>query len=184
MDGIPKSVTDYGQSFLSATFGSLEEMWGYFKALVEQTIDNHVPTKMSMSRLTHPWVNTQIRCKMCRKQWAHGRVRSGKSSDWQRYKNLQSAAQGDIRKAHKTYMNDTVSKDLKGNPKRFWSATKSSRQEAKRVAPLINKEGFLQSNTGKKAEISNDQFHLNFMKEDISHILNKAPSPYGSMEHI
>ena len=176
MDGIPKSVTDYGQSFLSATFGSLEEMWGYFKALVEQTIDNHVPTKMSMSRLTHPWVNTQIRCKMCRKQWAHGRVRSGKSSDWQRYKNLQSAAQGDIRKAHKTYMNDTVSKDLKGNPKRFWSATKSSRQEAKRVAPLINKEGFLQRDFFHWQESRNLERPIPFKLHERRHISHPEQS--------
>ena len=62
-------------------------------------------------------------------------------------------------------MNDTVSKDLKGNPKRFWSAIKSSRQEANGVAFLTNKDGFLQSNSGKNAKILNDQLHSNFTKE-------------------
>ena len=52
------------------------------------------------------------------------------------------------------------------------------------MPPLINKEGFVQSNTDKKAEILNIQFDSNFTKEDISHIPNKGPSPYSSMEHI
>jgi hypothetical protein len=50
-------------------------------------------------------------------------------------------------------MNDVISTDLKENPRRFWTAIKSKKQEATGVAPLKNKEGFIHSDTTSKAEI-------------------------------
>jgi hypothetical protein len=44
-------------------------------------------------------------------------------------------------------MNDVISTDLKENPKRFWAAIKSKKQESTGVAPLKNKEGFIHSDT-------------------------------------
>jgi hypothetical protein len=46
--------------------------------------------------------------------------------------------------------------DLKENPKRFWAAIKSKKQESTGVAPLKNKEGFIHSDTTSKAEILNE----------------------------
>jgi hypothetical protein len=43
------------------------------------------------------------------------------------------------------------------NPKRFWAAIKSKKQESTGGAPLKNKEGFIHSDTS-KAEILNEQF--------------------------
>ena len=123
---------------------------------------------MSKSRFTHPWVITKlgIRCvensEPTGKQEGQASPATGSTT--------KTCSQQPREKAHKTDMNDTVSKGLKGNPRQFWSAIKSSRQEANRVPPLINKDGFLQS---KKAEILNDQFHSNFTKEDISHTPKK-----------
>jgi hypothetical protein len=53
-------------------------------------------------------------------------------------------------------MNDVISTDLKENPKRFWAAIKSKKQESTGVSPLKNKEGFIYSDTTSKAEILND----------------------------
>jgi hypothetical protein len=44
-------------------------------------------------------------------------------------------------------MNDFISTDLKENPKRFWAAIKSKKQESTGVSPLKNKEGFIYSDT-------------------------------------
>ena len=53
-----------------------------------------------------------------------------------------------------------------------------------RVAPLINKEGFVQSDPTKKAEIINQQFQSVYTREDTENIPDKGPSPFSSMNNI
>ena len=52
------------------------------------------------------------------------------------------------------------------------------------MSPLINKEGFLQSDSSKKADILNDQFQSEYTQENTSSIPNKGPSPHPSMPSI
>ena len=50
------------------------------------------------------------------------------------------------------------------------------------MSPLINKEGFLQSDSSKN--IPNDQFQSEYTQENTSSIPNKGPSPHPSMPRI
>ena len=52
------------------------------------------------------------------------------------------------------------------------------------VAPLKNKQGFLQSDNHRKADILNEQFTSVFTREDTRHIPDKGPSPYLAMPYI
>ena len=52
-------------------------------------------------------------------------------------------------------MADVVNNDHKENSKRFWSFVKSKRQESTGVAPLINKDGNLQSDSTKNSACTN-----------------------------
>ena len=61
---------------------------------------------------------------------------------------------------------------------------KSKRQESTGVAPLINKEGYLHSDSTKKVEILNQQFQSVYMKEDTDNIPDKGPSPFSSIHNI
>ena len=81
--------------------------------------------------------------------------KSGNQRDWERFKGLQTEVQKSTRKAHRNYMENSVSADFKEYPKRFWSFIKSKRQEASGVSELVNRDGFLQSNTTAKTEILN-----------------------------
>jgi hypothetical protein len=81
-------------------------------------------------------------------------------------------------------MNDVISTDLKENPKRFWAAIKSEKQESTGVAPLKNKEGFIHSDTTSKAEILNEQFQSVYTKENTSTMPDKGQSKYPSMKDI
>jgi pantothenate kinase len=47
-------------------------------------------------------------------------------------------------------------RDNKDNSKRFWSYIKSKRQEPAGISPLLNKDGFLHSDSQIKAEILNN----------------------------
>ena len=142
-------------------------MWAAFKTTVTSAMDQHVPTKMTSARRTHPWVNTNLRKLMRKKQRAHLLAkRTRQARDWNRYKKLQAEAQRSTRKAHKGYMEDIVSQDLKENSKRFWSFIKSKRQEASGVSVLINEDGYLQSDSPVKAKILNKQSQSVYTCED------------------
>ena len=159
-------------------------MWQAFKTAIHQTIEKRVPSKLTLARNTHPWINTSIRRSIKRKQRAYRKARkTNKKRDRDRYKRLQHEVQWETRKAHRMYMED-VSKECKENPKRFWSFIKSKGQETNGVPPLKNKEGFLKSDSQNKANILNEQFQSVYTQEDTSSIPNKGPSPYQPMRDI
>ena len=105
-------------AFKNIEFDSTEGMWASLKTAVTTALEQHVPTKMSSTHRTHPWVNTNLRRMMRRKQRAHRKVsRSAQAKDWDRFKKLQPEVQ---RSTHLAFV-------------------KSKRQESTGVAPLINK---------------------------------------------
>ena len=148
-------------------------------------MDSRVPSKITTSRHTNPWMNTQIKRAIRRKQRAHKKARETNiKRDRDRYKRLQKEVQFHVRKANKTYMQDTVSNESKDNSKKFWSFVKSKGQEFTGVAPLKNKDGFLQSNTQSRANILNEQFKSVFTEEDLTNIPDKGTSTTPSMPEI
>ena len=157
---------------------------GIVQSAVSSAVEKHVPTKMFSTRQTHPWVKTSLRRAMRRKQRTHWRAKKTiKHTDLLRYKILQAAIQRETRTTEKTYMEEIVSGDLKQNPKRFYSYIKSKRQESG-VSSLIDKNGFLQSESTKRAEVLNDQFVSVYTDEDTKSIPHKGPSPYPSMQKL
>lgn len=81
-------------------------------------------------------------------------------------------------------MEHTVSGDSKDNSKKFWTYVKSKGQEFTGVAPLKNKDGFLQSDTKARANILNEQFKSVFTQEDLSSIPDTGQSSIPTMQDI
>ena len=178
-------MAQFAADFQGQAFDSVNDMWDSFKVQIHQTMNRRIPTKMSLARHTHPWMNGRIRRLIRRKQRAHKKARStGNKRDMDRYKRLQHDVQYQIRSAHKDYMKTAVSDTFKENPKKFWAYVKSTGQEASGVSPLKNKDGFLKSDSTSKANILNEQFVSVFTKEDTSSLPDKGPSPYPSMPNI
>ena len=185
LNGIKNSINVASSAFKNTEFDSIEGMWASLKTAVTTALEQHVPTKMPRTRRTHPWTNTNLRRMMRRKQRAHRKAKKyGQTKDWDRFKKLQSEVQRSSRSAHRRYMADVVSNDLKEDSKRFWSFVNSKRQESTGVAPLTNKDGYLQSDSTKKAEILNEQFQSIYTEEDTDNIPDKGPSPFASMNNI
>ncbi|CAG2231578.1 unnamed protein product [Mytilus edulis] len=94
-------------------------------------MEKYVPTKTSLAKQSHPWMNTQIRRLSKQKQRAYPKTKQNNSpKDWKRYKNIKAELQRESRQAHTKCMQDIVSEDLYKNPKRFWSYIKSRKQES------------------------------------------------------
>ncbi|CAG2244745.1 unnamed protein product [Mytilus edulis] len=139
MKAIKISLKNFGEQFCQSKDQTVEAMWKAIKTILEQLIEKHVPTKQTMNRHTHPWINTQTRRAMRRKQRAHSKAkRSNNPSDWEKYKKLKANTQKETRKAHRKYIQDVVSNDFKENPKRFYTYVKSKKQESSGVSALTN----------------------------------------------
>ena len=104
--------------------------------------------------------------------------------DWDRYNKLKSETQHQMRKAQTDLIQNTVNRDIKENSKRFRSYIKSKRQEPVGISPLLNKDGFLHSDSQNKAEIWNNQFQSVYTKEDTTTLLDKGNSTIKSMNDI
>ena len=153
------SSPDYQQS------NSTECMWTNFKAAITSAVDKYVPTKMSNTRQTHPWVDTKLHRLMRQKQRAHWIAKkTRKEKHWRRYKDLQKRAQTTSRQTERIYLQKVVSEDLDKNPRCFWSYIKRRKQENEGVSSLINKDGFLQSDSQKKSDKLNILFQRRYQQ--------------------
>ena len=77
-----------------------------------------------------------------------------------------------------------ISGNQKQDPKRFFSYIKSRKQDYAGVSSLIDKNGYLQSDTITRADILNDQFQSVYTEEDQNNMPDKGPSPHPSMPKI
>ena len=117
-EGLKAALTIYSERFFSSSFSSVNNMWQDIKEAINQVITDHVPTKRTAARHTHPCVDTQLRPATRLKHRAYKKAKHTKSpADWKRYKKIKNQSQRDLRTAHKRYMEDVVSKDLQTDPK-------------------------------------------------------------------
>ena len=185
INGLKEDVRCFTDSFISKGISTIEFMWNDIKDSLHAIIEKRVPSKMTSPRHSHPWINTEIRRAIRRKQRAHAKARkSKKKKDIDRYKRLQKEVKFMIRTASKEFIETTVSNSYSRDCKKFWSYIKSRKQEMSGVPPLKNKEGYLKSDSKAKAEILNDQFKSVFTKEDMNNKPNKGQSPYTPMQNI
>ena len=184
-DGIQNDVKLFSQSFITSKQTSVCEMWETFKTAIQSIINKRVPSKLSSPKHTNPWINTEIRRAIRRKQRAHCKCRkTNKKRDTDRYRRLQKQVKFMIRMANKRYIETTVDEAYKTNNKRFWAYVKSKGQETSGIPPLKNKDGFLKSDNYSKAEILNHQFQSVFTEEDLANQPDKGRSPFQTMENI
>ena len=88
-EGITTTLSNYSKAFRAEAFSSVEDMWQNLKTAITTTMEKFVPSKMSSSKHTHPWINTKIRRATRRNQRAHRKAKSTKQKkDWDRYKKI------------------------------------------------------------------------------------------------
>ena len=182
---IKEDIRNFATTFISTRYTDIETIWNDFKSNINSIITTRVPTKLTASKYSNPWMNTHIKRAIKRKQKAFKKARStGTKRDRDRYKRLQQEVQWEVRRANRQYMQDIISESQTKNPKRFWSYIKSKGQEMIGVAPLKNEDGFLRSDNQSKASILNQQFSSVFTREPVGQLPDKGPSSYPTMPDI
>ncbi|CAG2220005.1 unnamed protein product [Mytilus edulis] len=180
LESIGKHLDSQFDTFKKTNFDDINNMWTSIKQIIKDSMEKHVPTKTSLARQSHPWMNTQLRRLSKQKQRAYSKAKlTNSTKDWKRYKNIKAELQRESRRAHTKFMQNIVSDDLYKNPKRFWSYIKSRKQESSGITTLKNKDGYLHSDTPTKAAILNTQFHSVYTQED----LNESISNHETNKH-
>ena len=182
---IGSHIQDATEKITRTQYTSVNDIWNDFKNAMSVIITDLVPSKISRKRPSNPWMTTDIKRLLRRRQNAFSRARhTNKTKDWARYKQLKTTVQREARKAHDQYVDNTIFGDMKNNTKQFWSYLKSKKQDSQGVTPLRKDDGFLYSDTETKAEILNDQFHSVYTREDMTSMPEKGQCPYPDMPDI
>lgn len=99
-----------------------------------------VPSKTNASRHTNTWIISKIKRAIRRKQTGYKKARRNNIKKHRdRYKQPQKEVQSHVRRAKKSYLEDTVSNGSRENSKKVWSFAKSTGQEFTGVTLLKNK---------------------------------------------
>ena len=170
-ESLRESICEFSQTFVENNTANMDinQLWDNFKNFCSQTISENVPSKMSSSRFSLPWITRKAKRLSRRKKRAFRRARRfGKPEDSKCYRRLQKDVRFECRKAYNSYVRDTVSSDK--NPKKLCSFIKSKRCDSSGVSPLKSTDGLAYSDPKIKATLLNNQFNGAFTAEDHSHL--------------
>jgi len=145
-------------------------------------MDKYIPSRYRYKSSRHnlPWLTTEVKHMICRKQRKYYRYQAKKScrpDDWKCYKEMKTSARRLLRKAHADYIDHTLTTALEeGNHRPFWGYIKSQRKDVGGVAPL-KENGKLHSSSTEKAEILSRQFSSVFTRDQMDQIPSMSGKP-------
>ena len=184
---LKSEINKFSDQFCSTTTlnNNINDMWNQITSFLHHLMDTMVPSKLSSSRFSQPWINRHLKALSRRKKKAFKRAKRTKNpSDWLKYKNLKKIMQRDSRNAYHSFISDMLASDSDSdssfNRKKFWSYIKSKRCDSSGVAPLM-KDGSLQSDCSTKANILNEQFVSVFTNEDVTNLPDLGESDHPSV---
>ena len=180
-----KDTTNKIELFMRKSFRNVDDMWVNFKSILLNTMEEHVPSKLSRFKPTYPWITTEVRRLISRKNKAGFKARkTNTQKDRERFRKLKSQTQRATRAAYNSYIYNIISPEQSNNPKRFWSFIKSKKQENSGVAPLRADNGIIYSDSKNKAEILNSQFKSAYTQEDTNSLPELKDSSVPAMPRI
>ena len=153
---------------------NVSDIWNFLKAEFSKIIEKNVPTKLTSSKFHQPWINTETKRLLRKKnRW----LKKAKSLDtphaWNIYKNIKRETQRTCRQTHEKHLSNLFSDD-KSN-KKLWSYIKSRRNENVGISELKNKNAIPTNDPVKKANLIHEQFDSVFSNPfpKITHTFDK-----------
>ena len=164
---------------------SIDENWDYFKTNLLKFIENNVPLKRVKSKRKLPWITTELKRKIRKRERLYKKAKISKlASHWQIFKSYRNIVKRHIQQSHESYVNEVVGASLEeGNAKSFWNYIRLKRTESIGVPPLRDGDKMETTNTG-KANLLNTYFKSVFTVENTSTIPVKGASPYPDINPI
>ena len=141
----------------------------------------HIPTAMTKFRHDLPWLTTDIKQQIRRKDRCYRKARKTKTkSDWSTYQHMRHNIQELMKTAHDTYIYDVVIGATlceQGNQKKFWSFVKLNKTKNIGIPILSDADGLHITDNAKAEALINRQFVSVFTNDDGNSLPDKAPPP-------
>lgn len=173
-DSIRNFSTEFTRDNTEST--DVNFLWNRFKDFCTEAIEASVPSKLSSTRFSQPWVNRKVKRLSRQKKRAYRKAKmTNSSADFDTYKRLQKDTRAECRRAHNTYVSDLVSEN---NSKKLYTFIKGRRCDSSGVSSLRS-NGVSFSDPKTKATLLNNQFCSVFTEEASSNMptMDSEPSP-------
>ena len=196
MDGLCDHLARFRDTFLSSDHShmSVNDMWVSFKSEVIAAIERFIPTKMTKTKYSLPWIDNSIISLIRKRKKLYFWARKSSSPDIKNhYKRFRAHVQKVIRDAYWKHISNIFSFETEspdpGSPrknekaKKFWSFVKSPKNDAFGINTL-RENGILKNDTLDRANICNRQFQSAFTRESNAEIPFRGTSPFTPMGEI
>ena len=136
---------------------NVNDIWNHIKKEITSLIEKHVPSKMTSSKVHQPWINTETK-RLIRKKnrWLQKAKKSNSPHFWKTYKKIKSHTQKICRQTHDEYLHSIFSED-KSN-KKLWSYIKSRKQQNVGIPDLTSENNTPINDPTEKANLIRKQF--------------------------
>ena len=164
---------------------TVNENWSAIKSFITSTMNEHIPSKKSSSRVDPPWLTRELKRKCAKnKRMFKKSRRTGQQKHKQQYHEHKKATMRACRRAHWDYINSILNTSLEDNNTRpFWRYIKSRKQDNIGVAPLLDK-GTMKYDAVDKCEVLSKQYQSVFTKEDGNAEVTLPGSDYPTINDI
>ena len=162
---------------MAKSTATIDEVWEHFKKGIIDSMNRHIPTRLSSPRNTLPWIDKKIRKMLKRKLRLYKqakRITTGLTINTPRKWFYAPSGQQNTTSSITSLKRALINNDTKP----FWRYIKSRKQDNIGVSPLKDK-GALHSDSQEKANILLRQFQSVFTKDgtnenlpDVEHQLN------------
>ena len=144
-------------------------IWNFLKKEFIKIINNNVPSKTTSSKTHQPWITSETKKLIRKKNRWHQKIKNSNSKNsgkiLKNYRKIKSETQRVCRRAHDQYVNEMFSADTSN--KKMWSYIKKLGQDLVGVADLKDEQNTLTSDPVKKANLIHKQFDSVFSDDSI-----------------
>ena len=195
MVGLKDHMAQFKDAYLSEDHShmSVNDMWVKFKTGFVEAVERFIPSKMTKTKYSVPWIDATIKRLVKKRHKLYLRARKSKDPDVKiHYKRFRAHVQKVLRDAYWkhvsnifTYENDSSYPNTPKPEKikKLWSFIKSLKKDAYGITSL-RENGILKTDSKEKANICNRQFQSAFTREEYSDPPSKGASPFSSMGDI
>ena len=108
---------------------NVDELWNHFIDTANKSMDANIPSKMTSSKPSVPWINPTIKRSIRKKRKLYDKARrTGDFELWDKFKDLRRKTDRQMRKLHREHFGDIGDSLQSNNTKPFWNYVKSLRR--------------------------------------------------------
>ena len=120
---------------------SVQENFNLITSSIQDSADKHIPSKTSWAVSSVPWITSEIRRTIRRRNKTHAKAKKmGSKKLTSKFETLRREIKDDVRKQHDLYVNNMVG-DVKANPRDFYRYINSQKKKDNQGIPPLKRRG-------------------------------------------